>query len=127
MNDVIRKLESLITLNTSSKMTEVEASYVAGIADALEVVKNSLSENLIIGNKYYVIMYRDGDIHFPYIEQMKLYKISQGQIKPSYCFTRNLESGKYHSNHPDLVLASKKGLIERVFFTKEQAEQAIGM
>lgn len=125
MNEVIKKLESMITLNTSINMTESQMNYVAGISDALEVVKASVADNLIIGNTYFVVMYRDGDTHFPYIEEMKLYKISQGTIKSSYCFTKNLDKGKYCHNRPDLVLASKKGIIDRVFFTRSQAEQAI--
>ena len=125
MNAVIKKLEEMITLNTSANMTESQMSYVVGISDALEVVKSSVADNLIVGNRYFVIMYQDGDIHFPYVEEMKLYKISQGTIKPSYCFTKNLAQGKYSHNKPDLVLASEKGIINRVFYTKNQAEQAI--
>lgn len=125
MNDVIDKLKRLILLNTKSEMTSEQEHYVTGLADALELIESSVADNLIIGNRYFVIMYKNGDIHMPYVTEMKLYKISSGSIKKSYCFTFNLANGKYHSNHPDLVLASRKGLAERVFFTKEQAEKHI--
>jgi hypothetical protein len=125
MQDVIYKIKNMIALNTKLEMTEAEESYIAGLSDALEILETSVSENLVIGNVYYVIMYRDGNKFLPYIDRMKLYKVTQGAVKPSYCFTKNLESGRYHSNHPDLVLNSKKGVMERVFYTMEQAENTI--
>lgn len=126
MEDVIHKLKSMISLETQRDMTENQKYYVSGLADALEVIESSVAENLIPGNKYYVIMYRDGNKYLPYVREMKLYKISSGSVKTSYCFTNNLEQGRYQNNTPDLVLQSKKGLSERVFFTHEQAEKAIG-
>lgn len=125
MQDVIYKLNNMIALNTKENMTDVESAYLSGIVDALKIVENSISDNLVIGNIYYVIMYRDGNKFLPYVEEMKLYKVAQGTVKPSYCFTRNLKDGRYHRNQPNLVLNSKKGLMERVYYTKEQAENAI--
>jgi len=125
MQDAVYKLKNMIALNTKEEMTESQTAYVAGLSDALDVLETSISENLVIGTIYYVIMYRDGNKFLPYVERMKLYKFTQGNIKPSYCFTKNLESGRYHKNRPDLVLNSKKGLMERVFYTMEQAENAI--
>lgn len=125
MEDVIHKLKSMIAIETRANMTEEQKYYVSGLSDALEVVENSVAESLVPGRIYYVILYRDGNEFLPYIKEMKLYKISNGSVKTSYCFTENLEQGKYRSNKPDLVLQSKKGLLERVFFTHEQAEKAI--
>lgn len=125
MNDVIEKLKNLIAVNTGENMTSEQEYYVNGLADALEIMESSVADNLIIGNKYFVVLYENGDVHLPYIREMKLYKISHGAIKSSYCFTYNLENIKHNRNTPDLVLASKKGLSKRVFFTKEQAEKSI--
>jgi hypothetical protein len=115
----------MIALNTKEDMTSEQKYYVSGLADALELIESSVADNLIIGNKYFVILYKDGDIYKPYVREMKLYKITQGAVKSSYCFTFNLEKGRYKNNTPDLVLASKKGLTERVFFTEEQALKKI--
>lgn len=127
MNDIIEKLKNMIAVNTSTNMTSEQEYYVSGLADALELIESSVADNLIIGNRYFVILYENGDIHLPYVREMKLYKISQGTVKSSYCFTFNLNSGKYISNSPDLVLASKKSLTNRVFFTKEQAERFVSL
>lgn len=126
MQDIIYKLKDMIEKNQSQEMTSEQERYVSGLQDALDLIENSVADNLIIGNTYFIIMYRNGDKYLPYIEEMKLYKISQKSVKCSYCFTRNLNIAKYSSGTPDLVLASKKGLAERVFFTKEQAMSAIG-
>lgn len=125
MQDIIYKLKDKILENQSQEMTVEQERYVAGLKDALELIENSVADNLIVGNTYFVIMYRNGDKYLPYIEEMKLYKVSQKSMKCSYCFTRKLHIAKYCSGTPDLVLASKKGLAERVFFTKEQALAAI--
>ena len=55
---------------------------------------------------------------------MKLYKITQG-VKKCYLFSENLKANIINTRRPDLRLASKNGLRERVFFTKEQAERKI--
>lgn len=126
MQDIIYKLKDMIANNQSQDMTAEQVQYVNGLQDALKLIESSVADNLIIGNNYFIIMYRNGDKYLPYVEEMKLYKVSQKSVKCSYCFTRNLNIAKYCSGTPDLVLASKKGLAERVFFTKEQALAAIG-
>lgn len=124
MQDVVYKLKEMIATQTTSTMTEEQKYYVSGLADALELVEQAVAESLVVGRHYFVIMYRDGDPYLPYVEEMKLYRISQKSVS-SYCFTRNLTAKSYSSNNPDLVLRSKKGLSQRVFFTREQAESAI--
>ena len=126
MQDIIYKLKDTIEKNQSQDMTAEKEQYIAGLQYALELIENSVADNLIVGNNYFVIMYRNGDKYLPYVEEMKLYKVSKKSVKCSYCFTKNLNIMKYSSGTPDLVLASKKGLAERVFFTKEQALAVIG-
>lgn len=125
MNNIISKIKNMITLETRINMTKEQEAYVAGLSDALEIIEGFISENLIPGHTYFVIMYKDGNKHLPYIEEMKLYKVAKGRLRTSYCFTRNLDQGKYHYNSPDLVLQSKKGISERVFYTFDQANDAI--
>ena len=125
MQDIIRQIKNMIDAEKCLDMTTEREHYIAGLSDALNVIEDSVANNLIIGRQYFVIMYRDGNIYLPYIEKMKLYKISQRKVKCSYCFTRNLDDSKYATNTPDLVLASKKGLLQRIFFTEEQAKAAI--
>lgn len=125
MQNVIYKLKDKIAESQSQDMTVEQERYVAGLKDALDLIENSVADNLVVGNTYFVIMYRNGDKYLPYIEEMRLYKVSNKSIKCSYCFTRELNITKHRTGTPDLVLASKKGLAERVFFTKEQADKAI--
>ena len=119
MQEIINKLENMILLETKPNMTKEQEYYVAGIADALEVVKKYSSNDLIVGKHYFVIMYKNNKKNNPYIEEMKLYRINKKQ-RQVYCFTRNL---KGHNETPDLVLASKAGLTMRVFESKIEAER----
>lgn len=116
MQKIIDKLNSMITMETSTNMTSEQEYYVAGLADALQVIEEMLAEELSIGKTYFVIMYKDDE---PYIEEMKLYRIND-RNKKTYCFTKNIDS---NSPTPDLVLASEHSLKARVFNSQEEAER----
>ena len=118
MQNVIDKIQGMIVKQSSPDMTESQRYYITGLADALQVIEDYMNEKLTVGKSYYVIMFKEPNHHFPYIDYMRCYKISE-KGKPSYCFTRS-EYGKFPS--PDLVLYSKSGLARRVFDTKESAE-----
>lgn len=118
MQEIIDKLKSMILLNTTTNMNKEQESYAAGIADALQVIEEYVDNDFVIGKHYFVIMYKDNNRNYPYIEEMKLYRINRKQ-KQSYCFTRNLNDN-YPT--PDLVLYSKGGLAMRVFETRDEAE-----
>ena len=118
MQEIIEKLNRMILLETHANMSKEQECYVAGIADALQVIEEHMGNDLIIGKHYFVIMYKDNNRYDPYVEEMKLYRINKKR-KQVYCFTRNL---KNNNSTPDLVLASKGGLAMRVFKTREEAE-----
>lgn len=124
MREALEKIQRKIYLNSIGEQTQWKQGYEAGLTEAINIVENGISDLIVPNNNYYVIMYRNGDKYFPYIEEMKLYKISTKSRK-SYCFSRNLNANIVNTKNPDLVLSSDKGLIERVFFTKEQAEKSI--
>lgn len=127
MKNVIDKLENMIALETASEnKSKEELYYISGLCDALELLKKSVADSLVAGGTYYVIMYRDGNMYLPYIQKMKLYKISQKSKKCSYCFTTNLTKDS-KLDKPDLVLASKVGITNRVFYTRKDAEKAISL
>lgn len=97
-------------------MTDEQRSYVVGLSDALQIIEEYFSKQMIIGRKYYVISYVNKQ---PKVEHMTLYRINNKQ-KCAYCFTRN------HQNPtPDVVLYSKGGLKLRVFNDYESAQNGI--
>lgn len=130
MRDVIKRLRELAKemRNDKRRTNTQKAYYIAGISDAIELIEESIPDNIIPGLNYFVIMYHDGNEYLPYIEEMKLYKIAHsGNTRISYCFTKNLSNSKNKVDTPDLILASKKGVAERVFFTQEQAEKHLNL
>lgn len=124
MREVIRTLNKKIELNQLGEQTPWKDGYSAGLSDAIYMIEEAIDSLIVTGKNYYIIMYHNGDKFLPYIEEMRLYKIST-KTRKSYCFSRNLNATIFDTSEPDLVLASEKGLRERVFFTLEQAEKAI--
>ena len=124
MRDAIETLNRKLALSQIGEQTDWKEGYAAGITDAIDVIQEGIDNLITVGNNYFVIMYHNGDKYLPYIEEMRLYKISI-RTRKSYCFSRNLSATRFNTPKPDLVLASEKGLRERVFFTKEKAEEAI--
>lgn len=126
MRDVIEILNKKLSLSKEKERTEWRDGYETALAETIEVVNNGIDKLIIPGKTYFVIMYHNGDKFFPYVEEMRLYKISEKKRK-SYCFSRNLNASLFNTSNPDLVLSSEKGLRERVFFTREKAEEAIAI
>lgn len=124
MRDAIEKLNRKLAVSQIGEQTEWRQGYAAGIAEAIDIIEDGIDDLIVPGNNYFVIMYHNGDKYFPYVEEMRLYKISIKKRK-SYCFSRNLYATRFNTSNPDLVLASEKGLRERVYFSKEKAEEAI--
>lgn len=120
MQKIIDKLNSMIAMENSTNMTSEQECYVDGLADAIQVIEEMLAEELIIGQTYFVIMYKRDE---PYIEKMKLYRINDRSRK-TYCFTKNIDS---KSPTPDLVLISEHSLKARVFNSREKAERGINL
>lgn len=124
MREVIETLRSKIEFNKFRKYSEWLDGYISGLSDAIEIVQSGIDSLIVTGKNYFVIMYHNGDKFLPYVEEMRLYKISK-KNRVSYCFSRNLDATIFNTASPDLVLSSVKGLRERVFFTREKAEEAI--
>lgn len=124
MRNELEKLNRKLYLSQIGEQTEWKKGYAAGITEAIDVIEEGIDNLIIPNNNYFVIMYHNGDKHFPYVEEMRLYKISI-KTRKSYCFSRNLDATRFNTKTPDLVLASEEGLRTRVFFTREQAEKVI--
>lgn len=124
MRDAIETLNRKLYLNQLGEQTEWKKGYSAALVEAIDIVEDSIDSLIVPGNNYFVIMYQGGDKFLPYIEEMRLYKVSE-KTRKSYCFSKNLSANRFNTRTPDLVLASEKGLRSRVFFTKEKAEEAI--
>lgn len=126
MKQIIDTLYNKLAINELKEDSDWKEGYSAGVSEAIEVVEKSVYTLLVPGNNYFVIMYKNGNKHIPYVAEMRLYKISV-KTRKSYCFSFNLNATRFNTYNPDLVLASEKGLIERVFLTKEKAEEAIAL
>lgn len=116
INSAINELQEKIQLEMAEIKDDCQEHYVAGLSDALGIIKNHMKDELTVGNTYYVIMPLDSATN--QIIKMRLYKITQKR-KFYYSFT-NIKSN-YPQN--DLTLSSAKSLKLRVFDTEEEAEK----
>ena len=116
INSAINELQEKIQLEMAGIKDDCQEHYVAGLSDALGIIKNHMKDELTVGNAYYVIMPLDSATN--QIIKMRLYKITQKR-KFYYSFT-NIKSN-YPQN--DLTLSSAKSLKLRVFDTEEEAEK----
>ena len=116
INSAINELQEKIQLEMAGTKDDCQEHYVAGLSDALGIIKNHMKDELTVGNTYYVIMPLDSATN--QIIKMRLYKITQKR-KFYYSFT-NIKSN-YPQN--DLTLSSAKSLKLRVFDTEEEAEK----
>ena len=123
MREALKKIYKKIELNAIGEQTQWKQGYAKGLADAVNMIEDGIDNLIVPNNNYFVIVY-DGDKNFPYVEEMRLYKISAKKRK-TYFFSRNLYANFFNTKTPDLILASKNGLRKRVFFTREDAEKSI--
>lgn len=126
MREAVDKLYRKLSLTQVGRSSDWKEGYAAGITEAIDVIQEGIDSLITVGNNYFVIMYHNGDKFLPYVEEMRLYKITI-KTRKSYCFSRDLGATRFNTPNPDLVLASEKGLRERVFFTREAAEESISM
>lgn len=119
MNKVIEELERKIRLESAVNLTDEMEYYLAGLADALEIVKKHENE-YIIGNCYYVIMPPPKHEIGNRVFKMILYKATGKNNRKYYCFSTRIDSP-----HPtnDLTLSSQISLKQRVYKTKEETEK----
>lgn len=117
LKKIIEALNGKITSETHLDMTKEQECYVAGLADALEIVKSLSEEQYVVGRTYYVLtLDRFSTVQ---VEPMRLYRINRKK-RLSYCFTRYLTGDTVT---PDVVLNSEGSLKLRVFTSKEEAEK----
>ena len=116
ISSAINELQEKIKIEMAGIKDDCQEHYVAGLSDALGIIKNHMKDELTVGNTYYVIMPLDSATN--QIIKMRLYKITQKR-KFYYSFT-NIKSN-YPQN--DLTLSSAKSLKLRVFDTEEEAEK----
>lgn len=75
LQQIIEALNQKITLETSLNMTSEQEHYIAGLSDALDIVKANIEDSYVIGNTYFVLM-PDGKYNTKVVE-MRLYKINK--------------------------------------------------
>lgn len=120
MNKIITALENKIR-QESPYTTKEHESYVSGLADALEIVKEVINNDLVIGETYYVLMPK-GESEAE-IVPMQLYRINHKK-KIAYCFSKNLSNITHcYPSSPDLVLYNQTSIKLRVYRSREEAER----
>lgn len=115
IDEIIAEIEHKISYEKTGSLTSEQEYYVAGLADALQIIKEIVGK-FAVGRKYFVIVNHKGDLD---IEEMTLYRINK-KTKFAYCFTRDASKPQ-----PDLVLYSKQGMEHRVFSTYEEAKNGL--
>lgn len=104
-------------------MKREQIAYIGGLAYAMQLIEQHVSDFMVPFNHYFVIMYRDAKRKDAYIEEMKLFRIIKSESITSYLFTKDLDARITYRR--DLILRSNKQILERVFLTRESAEKAI--
>jgi len=129
MQEIIKELMSKISSETTKTITSEMQFYIAGLADALEVVRKRINDKLVPGNEYYVLMPVGETRGRPTAQnefrplKMFLYQI---KIKKSgreiYCFSVAEETDWFCGS--DLIQFSNPTTLKlRVFKSKEEAEK----
>ena len=122
MREELRKLYRKIEINRIGEQTEWKEGYEQGLLDAIEHIENNIDSLIIANNNYFVIMYENNDKRFPYIEEMRMYKMTRDG---GFCFSRDLCANRFNTSKADVVIKSKENIKKRVFFTREMAEKTI--
>ena len=117
IHTAIKTIQDKITAESSKTLDDCHEHYLAGLSDALEIVKDCANNDLVVGNTYYVVMPQDEATNT--IVKMRLYKITQ-KHKLYYSFTADSRL-KYPSN--DLTLSNPQSIKMRIFETEEEAEK----
>lgn len=126
MITAIKTLKKKIELNHIGELTEYKEGYEKGLTEGLKAIQDSMDELVVPGTDYYVVMYQNGDKKLPYIEKLHLYRLStNARGYKSYYFSKNPFANQFNTLTPDLVLGKSEVIRKRVFFTMEQAEEAI--
>lgn len=122
MRKAIEKIDRKLYICNIGEITEWKAGYIAGLEYAKELINDSIDDLIVLGGRYFVIVYEDGNEFMPSIQEMKLYKIT-GKKSKSYSFSRNMNANVINTPKADVVIRSGKNFRQRVFFTREQAEK----
>jgi len=122
MRKAIEKIDRKLYICNIGEITEWKAGYIAGLEYAKELINDAIDDLIVLGGRYFVIVYKDGNEFMPSIQEMKLYKIT-GNKRKSYSFSRNLNANVINTPKADVVIMSGKNFRQRVFFTREQAEK----
>lgn len=116
IHTAIKTIQDKITAESSKTLDDCHEHYLAGLSDALEIVKDCANNDLVVGNTYYVVMPQDEATNT--IVKMRLYKITQKR-KMFYSFTAEINTMR---NSNDLTLSNQHSIKMRVFKTQEEAE-----
>lgn len=122
MRKAIEKIDRKLYICNIGEITEWKAGYIAGLEYAKDLINDAIDDLIVLGGRYFVIVYEDGNEFMPSIQEMKLYKIT-GKKSKSYSFSRNMNANVINTPKADVVIRSGKNFRQRVFFTREQAEK----
>lgn len=131
MKEIERILKSKISAETTKNMSTEMQYYIAGLADALEVVRQRMRDRLIVGQEYYVLMPVGNTNGRPTYKnefrplKLKLYQIKILQNRNDiFCFALNKdEIPDWYKGSLTIQFSNPNTLKLRVFKTFEEAEK----
>lgn len=118
IKEIIQRLNQKISTSKAPYMAPVQKSYLAGVADALQIVEEVASEMYEVGKRYYVIVYEDNDRRYPCVKCLELYRINETKNRMSYCFRNVATSEEY-------IFHNVKRLRYRAFKTLNEANEML--
>ena len=123
INVIIKELEQMISNELVGAETDEQRAYVAGLSDALDLIK-SKQEEYVVGNEYYVVIFgKPSNGYQNEIIKMKLKRITTIRNRTYYCFVAiEKPPADFPSFAPELTLSNQASLKLRVHETREQAE-----
>jgi len=127
MKDVLDRLYKKIEICRMGGETEWNSGFITGVEEAIDAITEMIYDGLMPWSDYFVIMYQDGDPYRPYVQEMRLYRITGSSTKSFYFTTNTKAINSLEIQKPDVILRSPREIRERVFFTKGDAEKSIGL
>ena len=114
IKQIKEKIEMQLHSASSFNPSPEQLNYMAGLADALEIIGSVEQDQLCIGKEYYVLAW-DERTRSTIIQARKLSKITQTIARTTYTFSIN------DKDCNPIVLHGKGGLAMRVFKTYDDA------
>lgn len=130
MQEIIKKLQDKISSESTPPIPPEAVYYIAGLADALEIVKQRIDDKLKVGQEYYVLMPEGLTYGRPSPKndfrplKMLLYQIKVFKNnREMYCFKISDDRPDWYMGTPKIQFSNPTTLELRVFKSESEAEK----